>query len=222
MEAQESFQFLPFSYIEQENICSTLKKNNTKICAYIGMNAKEEDVRKQIVQAPEILHISTHGFIIADYQQAMNNTFIRNRGQITSLNCAGLALSNANPTWEGDLLPAERDNILTADEIASFDLRNTKLAVLSACNTALGATSFEGVMGLQRGLKQAGVETLCLSLWSVNDASSSSLMSSFYDNWLGTAKSTMSSAMHEAMMKQRSLTPSPYYWAPFILIDDVE
>lgn len=223
-EAQEIFQFLPFSYIEQENVCSVLKKNNTKVCAYTAMNAKEEDVRKLISQAssPEILHISTHGFSFTDFQQAMNITFIRNRGQLTSLNCAGLALSNANPTWEGDMLPAESDNILTADEIASFDLRNTKLAVLSACNTALGATSYEGVMGLQRGLKQAGVETLCLSLWNVNDASSSSLMSSFYENWLGTTKTTMSSAMHEAMKKQRALTPSPYYWAPFILIDDVE
>lgn len=219
-EALEGFQFLPYSYIEKDNIVATFSKMNVPVTQKNLMEASETDVRQLLTTNPTILHISTHGFSYPDLLQAMQIPYIANGGQPTALNTAGIALSDANPAWEGEPLPREIDNILTADELSAFDLRTTRLAVLSACNTALGATSYEGVMGLQRGLKMSGVEALCLSLWSVNDASSSSLMSNFYSNWL-SGKKSMSEAMREAMLQQRSLTPSPYYWAPFILIDDV-
>lgn len=220
-EALESFQFLPYSYIEKDNIVATLSKMNVPVTQKNLMEASETDVRQLLTTNPTILHISTHGFSYPDQLQAMQIPYIANGGQPTPLNTAGIALSDANPAWEGEPLPREIDNILTADELSAFDLRTTRLAVLSACNTALGATSYEGVMGLQRGLKMAGVEAVCLSLWSVNDASSSSLMSNFYSNWL-SGKKSMSEAMREAMLQQRTITPSPYYWAPFVLIDDIE
>lgn len=220
-EALESFQFLPYSYIEKDNIVATFSKMNVPVTQKYLMEASETDVRQLLTEKPTILHISTHGFSYPNQLQAMKIPYIANGGQPTPLNTAGIALSDANPAWEGDPLSREADNILTADELSAFDLRTTRLAVLSACNTALGATSIEGVMGLQRGLKMAGVETLCLSLWSVNDASSSSLMSNFYSNWL-SGKKSMSEAMREAMLQQRTITPSPYYWAPFVLIDDIE
>lgn len=220
-EAMESFPFLPYSYIEQENITSTLKNNGVKTTTYTTMTADETTVRNIMKQSPDILHISTHGFSILDYKQAMDIPFFHNQGIPTPLNVAGIALSNANPTWEGNIPPNDKDNILTAEELSTIDLTKTRLVTLSACNTALGASSHEGVMGLQRGLKQAGATTICLSLWSVNDKSSSMLMSNFYNNWLNS-QSSMSEAMKEAMKKQRSVTPSPYHWAPFILIDDIE
>lgn len=221
-EALQSFDFLPFSYIEMENIIATLAKKGISITEKSLMDAKESNMRKLLDGgSADIIHISTHGFCCTDMQQASEIPYIANSGQPTSLNTAGLALSNANLAWEGEKMSKEIDNILTADEISALDLRKTKLAVLSACNTALGSTSLEGIMGLQRGLKQAGVETLCLSLWNVNDASSSSLMSMFYENWLG-GDISKSEAMRIAMTKQKELTPSPYFWAPFILIDDIQ
>lgn len=220
-EVMESFQFLPYSYIEQENITLTLKNNDVKTTTFTTMAADETTVRNILKQSPKLLHISTHGFSILDHKQAMNIPFFHNQGLPTSLNLAGIALSNANPTWEGNTPPNNKDNILTAEELSTIDLTKTRLVTLSACNTALGASSHEGVMGLQRGLKQAGATTVCLSLWSVNDKSSSMLMSNFYNNWLNSP-GTMSEAMKEAMRTQRSITPSPYHWAPFILIDDIE
>lgn len=221
-EALQNFEFLPFSYIEKDNIISTLRKIGVVTIEKSLMDATETCIRESLEETrPEIIHISTHGFSYPNEKQASEIPYLVNNGQLTALNTAGIALSDANLAWEGEKMPKETDNILTADEISVLDLRETRLAVLSACNTALGSTSSEGVMGLQRGLKQAGVETLCMTLWNVNDATSSSLMSMFYENWLDSKMST-SKAMRTAMKRQRSLTPSPYFWAPFILIDDLQ
>lgn len=221
-ESMQSFNFLPFSYVEKDHITTTFVDAGISVTEKSLMDATEKDVRELLKISPDILHISTHGFSYTNFEIANSIPYFHNNAQSTVLSTAGIALSNANYVWEGGKLPKETDNILTADEIAALDLRNTKLAVLSACNTALGAISFDGVMGLQRGLKQAGVETICLSLWSVNDASSQEIMSNFYKNWLKGKRLPMEEAMRKAMLQQRELTPSPYFWAPFILIDNLE
>ena len=101
-----------------------------------------------------------------------------------------------------------------------MNLTGTQLAVLSACETGLGASNMEGVYGLQRGFKQAGVRSLCASLWSGNDLSTAQLMQSFFRQWLSGKKGmTMQQAMITAMKEQRARTPEPYYWAPFVIYD---
>jgi CHAT domain-containing protein len=54
--------------------------------------------------------------------------------------------------------------------------------VLSACQTGLGYITADGVYGIQRALKQAGVDAMVVSLWSVSDEASALLMSRFYRN----------------------------------------
>jgi len=62
---------------------------------------------------------------------------------------------------------------------------NTDLVVLSACQTGLGdVKGSEGVYGLQRSFKMAGVDYLLISLWQVPDYQTRELMVSFYNNWL--------------------------------------
>jgi CHAT domain-containing protein len=73
------------------------------------------------------------------------------------------------------------DAYLTAEEVAALDLRGCELAVLSACETALGKNEpWQGVMGLQRGFHDAGVRNVVTSLWKVNDAATALLMEEFY------------------------------------------
>jgi CHAT domain-containing protein len=70
--------------------------------------------------------------------------------------------------------------ILTAQELAKLNLQKTQLAVLSACQTGVGEITIEGVSGLQRAFKRAGVRSLLVSLWEVNDAVTATLMTTFY------------------------------------------
>lgn len=134
---------------------------------------------------------------------------------------AGVALAGAEDTWNGTKAPPEADDgILTADEVSQIDLHGTQLVALSACETALGDYTFEGVMGLPRGFKQAGVKSLLVSLWSVNDKSTALLMSSFYRYWM--QGETKQKAFKHAVTDVRKLYPQPYYWAPFMLLDAIE
>ena len=98
-----------------------------------------------------------------------------------------------------------------------MDLRGTDLVVLSACETGLGEVSSEGVFGLQRAFKQAGVKTLVMSLWEVNDQATQYIMTEFYSNLL-SGKDKRQSFL-EAKRKCKEKFVQPQYWAAFIMLD---
>ena len=111
------------------------------------------------------------------------------------------------------------DGCLTASEISQMDLYNTDLAVLSACQTGLGKIEADGVFGLQRGFKMAGVNSLMMSLWEVDDDATQLLMTEFYRNYVNGM--TKMDALLNAQKVVR-VTPGfedPEYWAAFILLD---
>jgi CHAT domain-containing protein len=99
--------------------------------------------------------------------------------------------------------------------------------VLSACETGLGKISHEGVFGLQRAFKIAGVQTIIMSLWKVDDKATKMFMSEFYKNWIGkkqskreafnNAKNTVRYAVSE--FGDYIYKDKPYYWAGFIMLD---
>lgn len=114
-------------------------------------------------------------------------------------------------------LPDKEDGILTAYEISQLDLSHTDLVVLSACETALGdLQGTEGVLGLQRAFKLAGVKQLILSLWRVRDKETTELMMLFYRNWL--SGQTVREALRKAQLTMRKKYP-PFYWAGFVVVE---
>ena len=88
---------------------------------------------------------------------------------------------------------------------------------LSGCATGLNVIAAgDELIGLARGLFQAGAQSLLLSLWDVHDQSSAAFMAEFYRHYQsGEAKAT---AMKEAMLAVRKSYPHPYQWAPFVLM----
>ncbi len=55
------------------------------------------------------------------------------------------------------------------------------------------------------------------SLWNVNDKTTASLMAEFYRQWLSGVP--MQEVLHRAQKELRKTHPSPFYWAPFFLLD---
>lgn len=129
-------------------------------------------------------------------------------------------MAGAGKSLDGKMTQGD-DGILTAKEIARLDLSKVDLIVLSACETGLGDISGEGVFGLQRGLKKAGVKSLLMSLWKVDDEATQILMSEFYKNII--SGKTKVEAFKEAQVYLRSTQGGKFnnakYWAAFILLD---
>lgn len=105
--------------------------------------------------------------------------------------------------------------------VSAADIFNTPLKarwfVLRACETGVGRIqNGEGVIGLARALKYAGAQDLVLSLWSIDDASSSDLMGWFYG---GLPRDDGPRALHEAKRRLRQSGQGhlahPFFWAPF-------
>jgi CHAT domain-containing protein len=108
------------------------------------------------------------------------------------------------------------DGWITALDLYSMQC-HANLVVLSGCksgmNQLMGA---DELLGLTRGFLYAGARSLLLSLWDVNDKSTSRFMSEFYQAWL--AGQTKSAALRLAIQKVRAEEPHPYFWAPFLLV----
>jgi CHAT domain-containing protein len=191
---------------------------------YSGAKGNEESFKALNGKKYSILHLATHGFFIEDIEKKHDERELLQRvggGQKAFENPllrSGLILSGGNLAWTNNTVADVEDGILFADEVARLNLLGTELVVLSACETALGeVNNSEGVFGLQRAFKLAGVETLIMSLWQVDDQATMLLMEQFYQNWL-SGKSKQE-AMKEARKSLRAEYESPFYWAAFVLMD---
>jgi len=102
-----------------------------------------------------------------------------------------------------------------------FDIFNlqlgAELTTLSACETGMsGVWEGDELLGLAGGFLYAGTPSLVVSLWTVNDRSTSQLMRTFYERL--HHQPSKSHALREAMLEVKKAFPHPYYWAPFILL----
>jgi CHAT domain-containing protein len=108
------------------------------------------------------------------------------------------------------------DGSMTALDLYSMRCQ-TNLVTLSGCKSGMNdLTGADELLGLTRGFLYAGARSLLLSLWDVNDCSTSSFMRAFYQAWLsGRSKAQ---ALQDAARQVRAEDPHPYFWAPFYLV----
>jgi len=223
--------YLKGTKAEAENINAMLKQNNLQVQLFTAKNANEESFKALSGKHRNILHIATHGFYWSDstaqkkdyFSQRMlrMNSDIPSLTTIDPLNRCGLLFAGAQTAWSGhsaDLPEGVQDGILTAKEISLLDLRDADLVVLSACETGKGEITGDGVFGLQRAFKQAGAQTIVMSLWPVNDAATQLLMTEFYRNWI-TNHQSKREAFRNAQNTVRAKYEEPVYWAGFIMLD---
>ena len=224
-------QYLPGTKKEAETINTLLKENQITAKLYTSSKANEESFKSLSGKHNNILHISTHGFTWTDSVAKKQDFFsqrVQRMGQeqhydtsIDPLNRCGLLFAGANIALQGNsknLPEGVQDGILTAKEISLMDLRDADLVVLSACETAKGDITSEGVFGLQRAFKMAGVQTIIMSLWKVNDQATQLLMTEFYNNWIGKHQSKRE-AFRNAQKTVRTKYEEPEYWAGFVMLD---
>lgn len=218
---RSSFKYLKGTEKEIKRIAKVFESTGWEIKNAKGYEATENQFYNVAgVQAPNILHLSTHGFAF-NKDENSNNKKTGEAKTKTHSNPkfrTGLALANANVTWtEETTSNSQEDGILTAYEVEVLDFSNTELVILSACETGLGKTyANEGVLGLQSAFKTAGVDALMISLWKVPDAETVELMEAFYKNYLKSGDARQALRQAQLMMNEYY---APYYWAAFKLIE---
>ena len=219
------FNYLPGTKKEVEKLEEAFKEEGWQTHTYTGVQASEDNIKLLNGEnAPGILHLATHGYFFNPFEKqegiTLSDETMRERiiGAESPLLRSGLVFSGVNHSWKGGKsIPGLEDGVLTAFEIANMELWNTELVVLSACETGLGdVESTEGVFGLQRAFKAAGVETLVISLWKIPDAQTAALMQLFYTHFLNGMP--LADALRTAQLTM-SEKYSPFYWAGFVLVE---
>lgn len=230
LELRAGFSFLPGTLEEIHNIEKIFTSSTTTVEMIEGPCATEASIKALSGKELSILHIATHGFIIPEKSRnRLSRILAQNDDRSTFeeqlLGRSGLLMAGATNTIDASRgsINSFDDGILTSREISRLDFSGLNTVVLSACESGLGDIEAEGVIGLQRGLKRAGVHTLVLSLWKVSDDATSILMTEFYTQL--HMQKTPIEAMKNAQNFLRNYDNGKYsdnqYWGAFIIIDAI-
>jgi CHAT domain-containing protein len=169
---------------------------NTK--AIIGKDATKSAITQLMTKA-RIIHLATHGLL-------------------DDMRGLGSAIALAPDSSYKEKI-GEVNGLLTAEQILDLKLK-AELVALSACDTGRGKITGDGVIGLSRSLITAGVPSVLVSLWSVPDAPTASLMSNFYQNLQKNPDKAQ--ALRQAMLTTMTQNPNPRNWAAFTLIGEAQ
>ncbi len=157
------------------------------------------------------IHLATHGWFAADRGADGAED---PAASLAPLSLCGLALAGANaPTDDAGAEPG----VLTAEELAGFDLAECGLAVLSACETSLGVVrGGRAVQSMRVALHAAGARSAITSLWKVDDQATRLFFQEFYARlWRGGE--TKDQALWNAKSALRAAGHAPRDWAAWVL-----
>jgi CHAT domain-containing protein len=188
---------LPNTKKEAEAIQKTTQLANL----FIEREADEHNLKS--LSNAKILHIATHGMVVENEDE-----------QEPLLKCA-LALTGYNTS-----IKEKKDyGVFTGLKIASLDLRNTDLVVLSTCESAKGQSdTTEGVASLSRAFMMAGANATIASLWEAHDAMTQQFFTSYYSklktqtNYAKVFKETQLEMLTKC--KEQEIE-HPLFWACF-------
>ncbi len=131
-----------------------------------------------------------------------------------------------------DTLPLYSKMVFSADTsgntgrtLNTYEIYNLKLksdmVVLSGCNTGSGKLQKgEGVMSLARAFLYAGCPSIIMTLWNVEDVSSSAIMIEFYRNLKNgyTKDEALRRAKVSYIEQADPLKAHPYFWLGYVSI----
>lgn len=186
---QAALRPLPGARAEVEAIATALN-----ITPLVGAQATEANV-KQALPSARLIHLASHGLL--------------NYGDPATYGLLDLPGAIALAPGSGE------DGLLTAAEIMGMNLR-AELAILSACDTGQGRITGDGVVGLSRAFITAGVPSVIVSLWAVQDARTNRLMQQFYQEV--DQNQAKAQALRQAMLANLQDYEHPKSWAAFTLV----
>jgi CHAT domain-containing protein len=182
---------------------------SSQLTVLTGAEATEPAVRDRMRDAT-VIHLATHGII-------------RDDDPLGSFLALGRSGSDS-----------EDDGRLTAGKIYGLHLQ-ADVVVLSACRTALGTISGDGIAGLTRAFFYAGTPSVVATMWDVADEPTFRLVPEFYRALL--AGQDKAAALRTAQLRLLralragkvtitasghtfTLPDQPFFWAGFVLLGE--
>ncbi len=176
------------------------QQNDPETSGVILLLGKDATETNLFMEAPKarILHIATH--------------YLVDETELASYSSLALTVP-ITLTYEDDGFLRIQDLL----ERWPSRLNGCELVVLSACETQKGyLQKDEGILSMPFGLLYAGVPSIIVSQWRVDDNSTAELMSDFYRRLLDPKSGSKLEAFTEARKALKENYPQPYFWAPFI------
>lgn len=225
--ALESFSKLDGTRRELQTIEKVLGKNGITPIMRTKDEATEATVYDIANNSPYWLHFATHGYyeteeMTANYGMMADIEDIADSNEAMALSRAALVFSGANMWVDyGEKSCDGHDGLLTAYELSSLNFGSVEMVVMSACESGLGDIGSEGVFGLQRGMKKAGVKSLMMSLSKVDDDATTLFMTTFYKMLMDKKDKqvALSEAQKAVRKAENGKWASPEFWASFIMLD---
>ena len=195
-EGAKTYGRLEYTRTEAEKIIALVPENQR--LQALDFQASLEQAKNPNLSEYQIVHFATHGLL-----DSVNPEL------------SGVVLSLFNQQGQAE------DGFLRIQDIFNLNLP-AELVVLSACQTGLGKdTKGEGLVGMTRGFMYAGARRVVVSLWSVNDASTSELMTKFYQKMLQGEENPIHALRQTQLEMWKSEEwQSPYYWGAFTVQGD--
>jgi CHAT domain-containing protein/tetratricopeptide (TPR) repeat protein len=194
---------LPYAEKEVKQVAELFGNKGSTV--EIGGEATKK-IFNELAPQNTILHLATHGII--NEERPIDSALV--------------------------LAPTGEDNgALTVRDILQLPPLKAKLAVLSACQTGRGKITGDGVVGLSRAFVIAGVPSIIVSQWNVDDVMTAFQMEEMYRSYL--KGETKAKSLRDAQLKTitfmensysaspasaKKLRANPRYWAAFQLIGE--
>ena len=162
------------------------------------------------IKSPSILHVITHGYFNEYEAIKADDDWVVNDYRSFDLE----APVSEEPLFNSGLLM--NDEALSAFTVSTMDLKHTELAVLSACESALGAQVHgAGTHGLIRAFQIAGVKRVIAAMWKVSDKATAYFMGKFYQQLV--KHNNYAESLVYARQQTRIKFPEPRDWGGFLI-----
>ena len=198
---------LPNTQNEVIEVSKQLNDVNIKTHCLLQNDATEENFNK-LSSSYELIHIATHGFYKDDGTLKIDqyNFGLYLTGALDYIN------NNKEKTQMID------EGIVYAPEIELLNLSKVKLVVLSACETGFGRQSKIGKISLSSSFIMAGAKNVLSTLWKIDDKVTKEFINEFYKKLLQLKNIKI--ALRQTQLEFLEKYKSPYYWAPFMLLQN--
>lgn len=186
--------------IETEVITQVFATAGLRTETLLGVAATESAVFQSAAKA-KYLHFACHGIAEEHAGRSLNLLVLSQRAQALRGNDGLLQLDDLLRDWRSRL-------------------SSCRLVVLSACRTNVGPTfRDDSPQGLPVGFLFAGAPTVISTLWAVDDESTRTLMTDFYNRLVaGEADKLKALTDAKKALRANPKYADPFYWAPFLFM----